>query len=222
MVATLFDFNGVLVDDEHVHLNAFRSVLQPWKVSISDQDYEERYLGFDDVGAFRAMLRDAGHHPTSEDIDQLVDAKKGVYFAQIESALRIFPGAEELVRRRAALGPIGVVSGALEAEIRYCLARMGVLDLFSFIIPAEHTKACKPDPEGYFLGLAALRRLTGNTGDTVVIEDSLAGIQAAKAAGLRCVAVAHSYPKASLLDAGADAVGATLSDLTDPVVDGTL
>ena len=48
----LFDYNGVLVDDESVHLDAFRDVLLPYGVSVSDADYQARYLGFDDVGAF--------------------------------------------------------------------------------------------------------------------------------------------------------------------------
>src|SRR4051794_9700373 len=59
VVATIFDFNGVLVDDEHVHLEAFREVLAPRGIAITDDAYATRYLGFDDVGAFRAMLADA-------------------------------------------------------------------------------------------------------------------------------------------------------------------
>ena len=59
-VSTLFDFNGVLVDDESVHLAAFREVVAPLGIVIDDATYAERYLGFDDAGAFRAMLADAG------------------------------------------------------------------------------------------------------------------------------------------------------------------
>src|SRR5262249_55055025 len=59
-VATLFDYNGVLVDDEHVHLEGFRRVLAPLGIQVSERQYLERYIGYDDVGAFRAMLEDAG------------------------------------------------------------------------------------------------------------------------------------------------------------------
>jgi beta-phosphoglucomutase-like phosphatase (HAD superfamily) len=80
--ATIFDFNGVLVDDEAVHLEAFREVLAPLGVTVSDALYDERYLGFDDVGAFRAMLADAGLPHDEERVAALVRAKKPAYMAR--------------------------------------------------------------------------------------------------------------------------------------------
>jgi HAD superfamily hydrolase (TIGR01509 family) len=219
VVATLFDFNGVLVDDEHVHLAAFRDVLTPLGLALNDADYIERYMGFDDVGAFRAILRDAGRSPEDAIIRGLVEAKKPAYMARITSALKIFDGAAELVLRRASRGPIAIVSGALEHEIRFCLEKMGVLDRVAFIVSAEMCERCKPDPEGYQLALRQLPQ-TPAARKAVVIEDSIAGVQSAKAAGLRCAAVAHSYPAKQLEAAGADVVVATLADLTDALLDG--
>ncbi|MDB4940537.1 MAG: yvdM [Labilithrix sp.] len=218
--ATIFDFNGVLVDDESVHLAAFRDVLRPLAIEVDDATYEEKYLGFDDAGAFRAILEDAGRAPTDADVALLVEAKKPVYMAKIAGALVVFDGAVELVRRRAARGVVGIVSGALRPEIEHCLGLMGVRDLVTFIVAAEDTKACKPDPEGYRLGLAALAAAGARAEGAVVIEDSLAGIAAARAAGLRCAAVAHSYPADRLRAAGADVVVATLAELTDAALDG--
>ena len=217
MVATLFDFNGVLVDDEHVHLAAFRDVLRPLGVAITDADYASRYLGYDDVGAFRAILTDAGKPPSDAEVRALVDAKKPAYMTRIETMLTIFDGAADLVKRRAALGTVAIVSGALEAEIRFCLDRMGIADRIAFIVSAEMCERCKPDPEGY---IAAIAKLGGSRDGVVVIEDSIAGIQSAKAAGLRCAAVAHSYTREELRDAGADVVGNVLLDLTDALIDG--
>ena len=219
MVATLFDFNGVLVDDESVHLAAFREVLRPLGVTFDDAAYAERYLGFDDAGAFRAMLEDAGRAPTALDVARLVEAKKPVYMDRIGEALVVFEGAAELVRRRARRGVVGIVSGALRHEIEHCLGVMGVRDAIAFIVSAEDTKLCKPDPEGYVLGMAALGRARGAEG-AVVVEDSIAGIEAAKRAGLRCAAVAHSYPEDRLRAAGADVVVKALVDLTDEILDG--
>ena len=222
MRATLFDFNGVLVDDEPVHLEAFRDVVRPMGITITDAAYLERYFGFDDVGAFRAILRDHGHPATDDIVRELVEAKKARYMDRIATALRIFPGASELVRRRAGVGPVGIVSGALDAEIRFCLDKMGVTSHVAFIVAAERCEACKPDPEGYLVAIDELVR-AGAPRDAlrvVVIEDSIAGIQAAKAAGLRCVAVAHSYPDHELSEAGADAIARDLAALTDDVLDG--
>jgi beta-phosphoglucomutase len=224
-VATIFDFNGVLVDDESVHLAAFRAVVAPLGIVLDDATYAARYLGFDDAGAFRAMLEDAGAVASDEEVARLVAAKKPVYMELIgheTPGLVIFEGAIELVRRRAALGPVGIVSGALRDEIEHALGVMDVRTSISFIVSAEDTARCKPDPEGYALALKALEEMVGPDARTyarpIVIEDSLAGIEAAKAAGLRCAAVAHSYPAASLRAAGADIVVESLAELTDELL----
>jgi beta-phosphoglucomutase-like phosphatase (HAD superfamily) len=66
--ATFFDFNGVLVNDEVVHFETFREVLAGLGVGLSEHDYLHRYLGFDDAGAFRAILEDAGQSPSNEHV----------------------------------------------------------------------------------------------------------------------------------------------------------
>jgi beta-phosphoglucomutase len=222
-VSTLFDFNGVLVDDESVHLAAFRAVVEPLGIVIDDATYAARYLGFDDAGAFRAMLEDSGANASDAEVARLVAAKRPVYMQMIEGALVMFDGAADIVRRRAELGPVGIVSGALKEEIEHALAVMGVRDAIAFIVSADDTTRCKPDPEGYTLALKALdealpvgRRARSHV---IVIEDSLAGIEAAKAAGLRCAAVAHSYSAEKLRAAGADIVVQHLADLTDDMLD---
>lgn len=205
---TLFDYNGVLVDDEAVHLEAFRDALRPLGISIKDADYWERYIGFDDREGFAAMLEDAGRPAPSELVEELIRAKRPLYLARAERDLKSFPGAAALVRQQAALGPVLVVSGALRDEIRLGLQQLGVADCVQHVIAAEDTSASKPDPEGYQLALAWLD--AQGHGDVrrqaVVIEDSLAGIAAAKSAGLCCIAVGHSYPLDKLEASGADLV----------------
>ena len=222
-VSTIFDFNGVLVDDESVHLAAFREVVAPLGIVVDDATYAARYLGFDDAGAFRAMLADAGKEASDAEVAGLVAAKKPLYMKLIAGALVVFDGAAELVRRRAALGPVGIVSGALHDEIEHALGVMGVRGAVSFIVSADETTRCKPDPEGYLRALDLLdkagARDAGARSRVIVIEDSLAGIESAKAAGLRCAAVAHSYPAPSLRAAGADIVVERLADLTDELLD---
>lgn len=218
-IATLFDFNGVLIDDELVHFAAFRDVVRPIGIDLEQAIYEERYLGFDDAGAFKAMLIDAGEDPTPETVEKLIQAKKPVYMARIATELKVFDGAKDIVLRRAAKGPVGIVSGALRHEIEHALGIMGIRDRVGFIVSAEDTTECKPHPEGYLLGLRALGREANELG-VAVIEDSLAGVAAAKQAKLRCVAVAHSYPADRLAAAGADAVARAIAELTDTMIDG--
>lgn len=216
--AYLFDYNGVLVDDEHVHWAAFREILAPLGIEMSQADYWERYLGFDDVGAFRAVLIDHGRPGSEAEIRALVEAKKPAYLRLAQTALRGFPQAGELLRRIAATGvPIGIVSGALRDEIVLGLEVLGATDCVKFIVSAEDTKESKPDPEGYLIGVSKLAAFVGVEAAkrALVVEDSLSGIESAVAAGLKCLAVAHSYDQAELLAAGAVAVVPTVSGVTD-------
>jgi len=218
--ATIFDFNGVLVDDELVHRDAFRDVLTPLGVLFTDEQYVERYLGFDDVGAIRAMILDAGREALEEDIAGLVEAKRPYYKKRAEAGLVIFEGAAKVVRERAAKGPVAIVSGALRDEIEFALERMGLVGVFACIVSAEDTSRCKPDPMGYELCIEALAPKLGaeSARRSLVIEDSLAGIEAAKSARLACLAVAHSYPEAQLRQAGADAVASRIASVDDDLV----
>ncbi|HSC89649.1 MAG TPA: HAD family phosphatase [Polyangiaceae bacterium] len=205
--ATLFDFNGVLADDEHVHLEAFQDTLRPLGIELTERAYWDHYLGYDDVGAFEAILRDHGREPTPSTVRQLVADKRPHYMTRARAGLRTFPGAAELIRARAAVGPVAVVSGALTDEIEFGLTHLGVRDLVGHIVSAEDTTVSKPDPEGYRMGMEWLRPRVGEgAARAIVFEDSPAGIQAAKALGLPVVALAHSYGEAELLSAGADLV----------------
>ena len=159
--ATIFDYNGVLVDDEDVHLEAFRDVLSPLGIVLSEADYWERYLGFDDAGAFRAVLADNGRAPSDREVRSLIEAKRPHYLARARDTLRGFEGAAAFVRLRAESGPVIIVSGALRSEIELGLSVLGIADVIGAIVSAEDTVRSKPDPEGYFLGIAALAEHAG-------------------------------------------------------------
>jgi beta-phosphoglucomutase len=217
--ATIFDYNGVLVDDEVVHLEAFRDVLGPLGITVSEEEYWERYLGFDDAGAFRAIFEDRGRTATDEQVRSLIEAKRPRYLERARGTLRGFPGAAALVQRRAAAGLVAIVSGALRDEIALGLSVLGVEARVTTIVSAEDTTHSKPHPEGYLLGIDALARSLGpRAAQAVVIEDSIAGVEAAKAAELACIAVTHSYSREELLNAGADLVVGDLDSITDPAL----
>jgi beta-phosphoglucomutase len=216
--ATLFDFDGVMVDSEPVHLAAFNDVLGPHGIVLAEREYLERYISLDDAGVFRAALS-RERTLREEEVRALVDAKHPRFLARFADTFRVFPGAAELLVRRAERGPVGIVSGALYEEITFALDRMGVRDSVGFIVSAEHTAAHKPDPAPYLLAMEELRHL-GHGGGVVVLEDSPGGVLSAKKAGLRCVAVAHSCGHDELARAGADAVIGDLVSLTDALLEG--
>lgn len=218
--ATLFDYNGVLVDDEHVHLAAFQDILAPLGFTLTEQRYWDEFLGLDDVGVFQAALSEMGMTPEPDHVAELVAAKMPRYLARAEGALVGFPGAADLVRTRAARGPVVIVSGALRPEIELGLEVLGIRDVVSGVISAEDVARSKPDPEGYVAGIAKLAELGVANGqrDSVVFEDSIDGIVAAGRAGLACVAIAHSYPADRLRETNAQRVVERIADVNDALL----
>lgn len=214
--ATLFDFNGVLVDDEHVHLEAFRDAVRPLGIEITDREYWDDLLGFDDAGAFEALLKKAGRPASKSEIERLIDDKRPLYMERARKSLRTFEGAAALIEARAEHGPVAVVSGALTEEIEFGLEHLGVRRLVGHIISAEDTTVSKPHPQGYLMGIEWLKtQMPEGAERALVIEDSVDGIVAAKAAGLCTVAVAHSYSEERLRETQADLVLPRLSDIDE-------
>lgn len=229
--AVIFDFNGVLVDDEAIHFALFQEVLAQEGVAITERDYHERYLGYDDRGCFEAALADTGQSADRKRLDQLIAQKAQRYVEVAGQDLRFFPEAAETLGAVAARWPVAICSGALRPEIEYALRRLGRLDQITAIISAEDTDNGKPDPEGYRLALAALqgRRCNGHdltlpqhqktqlnleAVNCLVVEDSLAGIVSAKGAGMWAVGVPNTYTAHQLRDAGADDIVDGLATFT--------
>jgi HAD superfamily hydrolase (TIGR01509 family) len=217
--AVLFDFNGVLVDDEPIHLEMFQRVLAEEGVSLSAEDYYAHYLGLDDRGCFAAVLAAAGEPATIPRLMRLIARKASYYRERIRGqGYPLFPGAFDLVQTLAAAGRmLGVVSGALREEVEGALRQAGARDLFKVLVTAEDVAEGKPDPEGYRRALEALNALPPlperlvHPHEVLAVEDSPAGLEAAAAAGLLTLGLAHTYP-AGLL-ARADAVAERIRDL---------
>jgi beta-phosphoglucomutase len=208
--AIVFDFDGVLADSEPLHLKAYQALLEPQGIHLDKQSYCERYLGYDDEGALRRIAEDYGLLLGDEEIEMLVVEKGHVFEALVGGKDVLYPGAAECVRRLAYAWPVGVASGALRSDIDLMLRGAGVEDLFRFIVAAGDTDRTKPAPDPY-LRAAELHGLPAAA--CVAIEDSHWGLESARAAGMRTIAVTHSYPRATLLDA-ADIVVDSLGELT--------
>ena len=215
--AVIFDFDGVIANSEPLHFRAYRDVLADRRISLSERAYYERYLGFDDIGAFRAIGEDAGAPFSDEAIADLV-ARKAVQLEELERHQSVlFPGVREAISRMAAVGPIAIASGALRPEIERVLRHERLSAFFPIIVAAEDTPASKPDPAPYRL---AVQRLSGHSGislrpdECVAIEDSRWGLVSARGAGLRTIGITHSYTADELSDA-ADAVIVHLDRLDD-------
>ncbi len=204
--AILFDFNGVLVDDEPIHFELFQKVLAEEGIPLTREDYHVHYLGFDDRDCFRAAFEAASVVLPSERLSDLIERKAGYYQDLIRrQGFPAFPGSRELIMEAAAAGlMLGAVSGALRGEVAGGLEQLGVRSCFKVLVGADDVERSKPDPEGYRKGLEGLNVLPPvplpllQPGQVVAIEDSPVGLEAAAACGLATVGVAQTYPEAEL------------------------
>lgn len=215
--AVVFDFDGVLADSEPIHLRACQEVLAAEGLDLTRADYYARYLGYDDRGLFRAFLSDRGIDADGARIEAWVSAKTHIVERMLTSDGVLFPGAAELVKRFAERVPLAIASGALGPEIAVVLENAGLDGYFKAIASASDGVPGKPAPDLYQLAIVRLgERMNGggplNPSSCAAIEDSHWGLEAAKGAGLRCVAVTHTYPASEF--GHADLVVERLDDLT--------
>jgi HAD superfamily hydrolase (TIGR01509 family) len=207
--AVIFDFDGTLADSEPAHERAIRAVIEPMGWSMGNQSFA-RFVGTSDKHCLSVLAIENGVEPTPGLLDQLQDRKRTLFLAELDAgAITPYPGALELVRACAARVPAAVCSGSRTPTVRATLERFGCLGLFSVIVGADQVARTKPDPEGYRLTLA---RLGLDASACVAIEDTQPGITAAKAAGLRVVAVAHTCAAEDLH--AADRLVSSIADLS--------
>jgi len=197
--AVIFDFNGIIVDDEPIHFKLFQRVLGEEGIALTEEAYYARYLGFDDRGAFMAGFREHGRLLSDDKLAVLIERKAVYYQEAIRNHVAVFPGVKTLIADLAQTLPLAVASGALRHEIETILKTLGLLDQFRAIVAAEDVSQGKPEPEIYLKALAALNARGANekpiaAADCVVIEDSKEGIRGARRAGMKCLAVTNSHP----------------------------
>ncbi len=205
--AILFDFNGVIINDEPQHCEALIATLATYGYPLSREGYYRDYLGFDDRECFRFTFEKMGRAPDPALIAEAIERKAEKYEKAIRASMELVPGAGDFIRAAARDGyRMVIVSGALRREIELVLSESGLGAHFEGIVAAEDVSACKPDPQGYRAGLAALNVEPVRC---MVIEDSLPGLEAAHRAGLRCAMLSTSHPAAELT--GADSIWPNLA-----------
>lgn len=181
--AVMFDFNGTLSQDEPILYAIFQELFAEHGRPLSAQEYFDELAGLSDPEIVRTWLgRD---HPA---VDDVIAERIARYRERVADGSSIPASVRAAVRHAAGRVPVAVVSGAARAEIEPVLAAAELDDVLGTIVSADDIDAGKPDPEGY---VRALALLDGDVRaqDVVVFEDTEAGVAAAKAAGMRCVAV---------------------------------
>ncbi len=213
--AVVFDFDGVIANSEPLHFRALRDVLAEAGIPLTEREYYARYLGFDDAGALAAIAADQQLNWTAPHIANLIQRKAVCLEVLERNQSVLFPGARTTIERLAVEGPLAIASGALREEIERVLERELLSKYFRAIVASGETPASKPAPDPYLKAVTLLSHVLDDriaAADCVAVEDSRWGIESARAAGLRTVAVTHTYPAEELLLA--DAIVPALDAIT--------
>jgi beta-phosphoglucomutase len=205
--AVIFDFDGVIVDTEPLHYEAFQRLLEPLGLGFSWEEYTETYMGFDDRDAFVEAFNGSKRGISPLELQDLIERKAILFQEIIRGGINAYPGAVNLIRSiHNSRTPLAISSGALRSDIEPILETLGIADCFDVIVTAEDVAKSKPDPECYRLAhsrLNTFHSLNLPTHHVLAIEDTPAGIRAAQAAGLQVLAVTNSYPAGQLSQATA-------------------
>ncbi|MEG4802626.1 HAD family phosphatase [Microcoleus sp. ARI1-B5] len=199
--AVLFDFNGVIINDEQIHEKIIDRLMLDQNLQLKRGEFREVCLGKSDRAGITELLERRGRYLTETYLDRLLLGKAQAYQEEINSlkTLPIYPGLAEFIDKIRVSGlKMAVVSGAMRSDIELVLDRSGLAANFELIVAGDDLAASKPEPDGYLL---AVERLNQKYPDfklqpieCLALEDTFAGIEAAKKAGIQVAGVTHTYP----------------------------
>lgn len=188
--------DGVIVDSEPLHVVAFQTTLRNYGYDLSHDQYKQHFAGKTDEAGFRQYFDFIGETVA---LPVVMSEKAKAYLALAADQLVPYPGVVECIREAAERNVrLALVTGSLRAEAEAVLQALDLTDLFSVVIAAEDIKQSKPSPEGY---LKSVKALGLEPDDCIIIEDAPSGVEAARAAGIRCMAVTNTHTADELANA---------------------
>ena len=190
MRGLLLDFNGTISDDEPILCAIFQELFAEEGRPLTEAEYYDELAGHSDPEIVEHWL--GAPRP------DLIERKVARYRERAATGETVSELTRTALERAAERVPVAIVSGAARAEIDLVLGAAGLTQAISAIVAADDVANGKPDPEGY---LRALDDLRIEASDGVAVEDSDVGVAAAKAAGLRCLAVTGTFPAHRLAEA---------------------
>jgi len=206
--AIIFDFNGVIADDETPHFLTFQQALQEDGLALTQEDYYGAYLGMDERNCAAALVESVIGTQDSVRIQRILKRKAALFRDYTATHKpQLFPGVVEFVKRAGQRYRLAIASGGRREQIEFALYDTPIEKDFAVIGSAEDTVIGKPDPAIYQVTLNRMNRLEPRPQppigpeECLVIEDSLAGIRSAKAAGMQVIGLATTYPAEQLSEA---------------------
>jgi HAD superfamily hydrolase (TIGR01509 family) len=199
--AVLFDFNGVIINDEPLHERLIEQLLLEENLTLKPGEYHKVCLGRSDRPCLSELLASRGRILNDTYLTQLLHRKARGYALELEKIekLPLYSGLDDLLSQvRSCNLKLGIVSDAIRKEIEVVLNRAQLAKYFQVIVAGDDVTTSKPEPDGYLFAVKRLNQeypdLNLQPQECLAIEDTLAGIQAAKKAGMQVVGVANTYP----------------------------
>jgi beta-phosphoglucomutase len=201
--AVLLDFNGVIINDEPIHQTLIQDLLLEENLRLNADEYEQVCLGRSDWACFTELLGRRGRVVTEAYLNQLVERKATKYREVLTGydKLPLYAGLDDLIYQiRVNHLRLGIVSGASRPEIDWVLQQAQIKDHVEVVVSGEAVTAAgsKPAPDGYLQCIDQFNQLFSDlnlkAAECLAIEDSFAGIEAAKRAQVPVLGVAHTYP----------------------------
>jgi beta-phosphoglucomutase family hydrolase len=191
MKAAIFDLDGVMVDTELLHSEAFEAILKEYGVMPEKNQQGIVHEAGKTTPEVWETLK--AKHAINADINELTTQKREIMLPVIRAGLKPLPGLltllKDLSRHRL---PMAVATSAQADRVELILDTLAIRHYFSVIVSANDVKRGKPDPEPY---RKAAERLAIAPEFCVVIEDAEVGVQSARSAGMKVVAVPNEYTK---------------------------
>ena len=199
--AVLFDFNGVIINDEPLHQQLIDQILISENMRPQPEEFWKVCLGRSDRACLFDLLSRRGRVVSEKHLLQLVKHKVQAYQHELEKLekLPLYPGLEDLIfQLRSRSLQLAVVSGATRCEVELVLNRAALAEYFTVIVAGDDITTSKPEPDGYLLAVERLNQqypgFNLQPSECLAVEDTPAGIEAAKRAGMPVVGVANTYP----------------------------
>lgn len=191
--AILFDFNGVIINDNKIHKQLIDDILLKENLRPSEGEYHDICL--------RNVFAKKGRILEERYLKKLLENKAKAYY-DIVSQMPELPIFDKIIEFILYLQtrnlPLAIVTDTLRQEVEYILERINVKQYFPVIVTADDIKTSKPSPEGYLLAMTKLNEynpdLCLQPSNCLVMEDTPIGIKAGKNAGMSIVGIANTYP----------------------------
>lgn len=192
--AVIFDLDGVICNTEPLHVRSWQILFAKKGITVPEAEFRSG-IGITDAKLLERLFVE---YKIQDNIYSWQIEKRNIFLNLLQQSVPEFPGAVALVRRLSWNWPLGIASSAWRISIETVTRRLGIRNCFRAIVAKEDVSAHKPSPEPY---LTVAAELGQEPEACLAIEDSIAGVAAAKAAGMVCVAVTNSYSAEQLSSA---------------------